>query len=98
MEIQKQLVNNACTLKINGELKIYEVATCKDEIFKDFSQYKSLELDLSELEDIDVSGMQLLMLLKKEAEKKQLTFKIISASTPTKKLLELFQLTDWFQI
>lgn len=84
-------------MKISGDIKIYDVAGYKDQLFKDFKTYSALDLDLSMTEDIDASGMQLLMLLKKEAQNQNIDFRVVASCTPVDKLLELFNLSEWFQ-
>lgn len=97
MAIEKQINNGTCTLKISGEVKIYDVASFKDQIFENFDSYSALNLDLSATEDMDTSGLQLLMLVRKEAQTRNISFRVVASSDPADKLLKLFNLTEWFQ-
>lgn len=97
MPVHKSIVDNVCHMKIVGEMKIYDVIQYKKEILESMESYISLNLELEELEDLDAAGLQLLILLKKESDKKQIPLNLASISMPVQKLLDLYCLTEWFQ-
>ena len=84
-------------MSLVGDIKIYEAANHKQEMFSELENYQALKLDLSKIEDIDVSGLQLLILLRKEASERNIPFELVATSSSVLKLLELYRLEDWFQ-
>lgn len=97
MSVVKNTQDGVCQMTISGDLKIYDAIKTKEEVLKDFSSFRELKLDVSQIEELDASGLQLLILLRKEAKLQQMRFELVAASTPVMKLLELYRLRDWFQ-
>jgi anti-sigma B factor antagonist len=54
-------------LRIAGEMTIYTAADLKGQIVTALNEADALEIDLSEVSEIDTSGLQLLLLVKREA-------------------------------
>ena len=97
MTITKTVQDGACHISLVGDIKIYEAMNNKQEMFSELESYQSLKLDISQIEDIDASGLQLLILLRKEVKERNIPFELVAMSTPVLKLLELYRLKDWFQ-
>ena len=53
---------------IEGELTIYTVKALKERLLADLSEHQELELDLSEVNEIDAAGLQLLVMIKQQAK------------------------------
>lgn len=53
--------------KLDSDLTIYHAAELKDELLRALDDTDCLEIDLSAVGDIDTAGLQLLILLKREA-------------------------------
>jgi anti-sigma B factor antagonist len=58
---------DAAPLRIDGEMTIYTAADLKNRIVAALGAASTLEIDLSEVSEIDSAGLQLLMLAKREA-------------------------------
>ncbi|MDK2124054.1 STAS domain-containing protein [Parachitinimonas caeni] len=56
-----------CVLRISGDLTIYTATTTKERLLDELRTSEQLEVDLSEVDEIDTAGIQLLLLLKREA-------------------------------
>jgi anti-anti-sigma factor len=97
MSVVKNVQDGICRMSIAGDIKIYDAVKTKDEMLKEFQTYREFRLDLSQIEEMDASGLQLLILLRKEIERFQIPFELVAASTPVFKLLDLYRLRDWFQ-
>lgn len=95
MPIVRTTSEKTCFLSFEGEIKIYDAATYKEQIFKDFESFEHMKLDLSKVEEIDASGLQLLILLKKESILQSLELDFTALSTPVTRVLDLYRLTDW---
>ncbi|TJZ79006.1 STAS domain-containing protein [Chitiniphilus eburneus] len=59
--------NEAGAFRLHGELTVMHAAALKDELLAALAHADTLALDLGEVEDIDTAGVQLLLLLKREA-------------------------------
>ena len=84
------------TLTIENDLTIFTAADKKDALLAFLKTGSELEVDLSQVEEIDTAGLQLLILIKREAAKtgKSLTF--VLHSKPVLEIIELANLTSTF--
>lgn len=57
-------------LALSADLTIYHAAAQKEELLQALAGTERLELDLSAVGDIDTAGLQLLILVKREAQAK----------------------------
>ncbi len=60
MTITREHKDREAVLKIRGPLSVYEVAALRDEFLECFEKYDGLRLDLSEVDECDTAGVQLL--------------------------------------
>lgn len=82
--------------RITGELTIYTAAASKSELLAGFEACTRLETDLSAVTEIDAAGLQLLLLLKREAGAAGKTLSLIAHSQAVLKLFDLTQLAAYF--
>jgi anti-anti-sigma factor len=75
-------------LRINGGMTIYQAAELKMLLLNELSNVATLEIDLSAVSEIDTTGLQLLLALKRE----QKTVTLINPNHCIKQLAELLQL------
>lgn len=94
IEVQQQ--GNQCQVQISGELSIYSVVELKQELLGYLQQSQEMELNLMQVEELDTAGIQLLMLLKREARQEDKTLKLVSHSAATLEVLELLKLAGFF--
>ena len=66
-----------CDISISDDMTIYNAASLKDELLGHLSRYQQLEISLKEVTELDSSGVQIMLMLNREAESKgkQLSFK-----------------------
>lgn len=81
---------------IEGEMNIYRAAELKDALLKGLESAGSLEVDLSGVEEIDTSGLQLLMLAKLEAARCEKTMTLIAKSRAAQALIDLYNMQHFF--
>jgi anti-anti-sigma factor len=76
-------------IAIEGELTIYAAAEIKEKIASAFQSEQPLEIDLSQIGEMDTAGLQLLLLAKREgiARNRQVTF-----TPPSQAVLDALQL------
>lgn len=66
--------SDAITIKWTGTAGIEEAKKLHDSLLEAFNKNSGILLDISELEDIDITGIQLIISSKKEAEKQKKDF------------------------
>ncbi|MCY1281077.1 anti-anti-sigma factor [compost metagenome] len=78
--------------EVTGELNIYNAAQLKDELVELLADHQQLDIDLAAVTDFDSSGVQILLLLKREAQRhgKRLTF--VQHSACVREVLDLLNL------
>jgi len=87
-----------CPLTAAGKLTIDTIAQNHAELAKLFNEYRHFEIDLAPVEEIDFTGIQLLLALQQSMgnENKQLTLHNASqAVSEAMDLLQLGQQFDW---
>lgn len=89
-------MNTPKRLTISQELTIYHAMDLKEQFIEALADADALELDLSQVAEIDTSGLQLLLLTKREAgqQGKQLT--IVAHSPAVRQTLDFCNLASFF--
>ncbi len=67
MALKIETKNNINQIRIDGDLTIYEVADYLDTLKQTLMMDKTVELDLSGVEELDTSGLQLITAVCKQA-------------------------------
>lgn len=83
-----------CKLVMNEDMTIYAIADIKQQLSEELEIHDSFEVDLSNVEEIDSSGIQLLLALKSELKHKQKKFRLEKISDAAAKLIEIYGLGD----
>lgn len=97
MNIQvEQQKKGQCRLSIAEEMTIYSAAAMKDELLGHLSKNQSLEISLNAVSELDSAGLQIMMMLRQEAQHagKQLAF--IEHSQAVIDVVELLNLAGHF--
>jgi anti-anti-sigma regulatory factor len=84
------------TLLIRDNLTIYNASEQKKLLLAAVAVAETLELDLSPVSEIDTAGVQLLILLKREAQLCGHGLRIVAHSPAVSEALEFFNLTTFF--
>lgn len=84
------------TLSVEGELTIFTAAEQKASLISFLTSDDQLELNLANVEEIDTAGLQVLILLKREASRLGKTLSFVMHSAPVLEILELANLTTVF--
>jgi anti-anti-sigma factor len=84
-------------LSIQEDMTIYNAVALKETLLG-YCQYKirELQLDLSAVAEIDSAGLQLLMLLKAEAEQRGFILRLVGHSVAVIEVFELLKLGMYF--
>lgn len=81
---------------VEGELTIYTAATEKQRLQSFLYSDDVLELNLSGVTEIDSAGLQILIALKKEAQKLNKKLSYVMHSKPVLEIFEFTSLIAWF--
>lgn len=88
--------NAVYTLPIEGELTIYTAADLKTKIVAALASAQPIEIDLSQVDEIDSAGLQLLMLAKRESAAAGKPLTLIKHSQAVLECLDMCNLTTVF--
>lgn len=81
---------------IASRLTIYEAAENRRALLDALGRCAELEIDLSEVSDLDTAGIQLLVLTKREASRAGKAVRLVAHSSATIEVIDLFGLGSFF--
>ncbi len=81
-----------------GELTIYTAAQTKAGLFDALAGREAVELDLSQVSDMDSAGLQLLILARQEAHRRNVQLNMTGHSAAVLDVIELCNLSGLFSI
>ena len=82
--------------RLSGALTIYAVAEARPELAAVVAGQKFTTLDLSEVDELDTAGVQLLLWLKREAGRQGATLALVLHSPAVVEVFDLLQVTAAF--
>ena len=85
-----------CRLEANSDLTIYSAAANHASITEYFSEFKTFYIDLSKTEEIDSTGVQILLSLNTSAKQQDKDVFFHSPSTAVNDVFNLLSITDQF--
>lgn len=83
-------------IAITEDMTIYTASTQKIMLLEAVANCQELDLDLSQVGDMDTAGFQLLLLTKREASKTDKTVCITAHSKAVRELLDLYNMGGFF--
>lgn len=83
-------------MAITEDMTIYHAEALKEKLMQGIERSAVLELDLSEVAEIDTSGIQLLMLAKRESQACGKSLNIIAHSPAVHDLIDFFNIAGYF--
>jgi anti-sigma B factor antagonist len=86
----------SCLLDASPDMTIYAAASNLAEIKGFYSEFNHFELNLSAVEEIDSSGIQLLLALKQSAEKDNKQVILTEISPPVSEVMDVLNLKSHF--
>lgn len=96
MEVLIETQGNIHTLRIKGDMTIYAAEALKNHLANALHSGNELEIDLSAVVEMDTSGLQLLFLAKREAQKLGKKLSLVRHSPATLQVLDLFNMSAYF--
>jgi anti-anti-sigma factor len=91
-----QNLKHKCRASIEGEMTIYNAATLKQNLDGVLDDSRELEINLSKVNEIDSTGIQLLMLAKKERARHDRKTTLTAHSAAVVDALEILGLVPYF--
>jgi anti-sigma B factor antagonist len=96
MTVNTEKINGLCKMRIEGEMTIFNAADLKKDLLDTLNECSELEMDLSQVNEIDTTGLQLLVLTRRESAALNKSCRIIAYSPATMSVLELFNMKEYF--
>jgi anti-anti-sigma factor len=96
MAEQKDSGAGVCEVPIEGEFTIYTALERKNALLEKLEGCAELELDLAEVGEIDTAGIQVLLVLKREAERQGRGLRLVNHSQAVFEVLDLLNLQAHF--
>jgi len=96
MELSSERHENRLRVHAAGEMTIYSAAELKPALLEAMGQSDEIEIDLSSVSEMDTSGVQLLMLMKREAVAAGKAMTLSGHSPAVLEVFELLGLGGWF--
>ena len=81
---------------LEGGLTIYNAGLLKAQLLQALADGQALSLDLSRVAELDSAGLQVLMLIKREAATAQKSLHILAHSPAVQEVFDLFGVAGWF--
>ncbi len=88
--------DDTCCLGIDGEMTIYSAAELKGALLDGLNRCEKLEINLSQVSEMDSAGLQLLYLVKREAAHLNRQVALVAHSPATLEVLDLYRMTSHF--
>lgn len=95
MEIKLENKDGLCTALVTGEMNIYHALDLKKGVMEALASPEPLQIDLSGAAELDTTGLQLLLLAKREAEASGRAFSIVNASEAAASVIDLFSVGEY---
>ena len=96
MTISIEASNGVCRARVAGEMTIYCAAEMKGELLSCIDRDTEVEIDLSEVSEMDTAGFQLLLLAKREAANAGKSLRLVAHSPATLEVLDIFNMASYF--
>ncbi len=81
-------------IRIEGEFTIYTAAESKQQLMDVLSEHPAFNVELDAVEEIDTSGVQLLLLMQREAKRIGKTLTLSGASPAIQEVINLLDLAE----
>lgn len=94
MSLKARTSKGKCKAKIEGDMTIYTAGEIKDKLLQKLAGCEAMELDLSQVTELDTSGFQVLALLKREAELREKELQLKGHGHIVQDVFALFHVTD----
>jgi len=98
MDIQMESGDNGERMALSGEMTIFSALQSKSQLLEASRGNKALDVDLSQVSEFDVAGLQLIAMMKREALAQGNTLRFVSHSAAVSEVLQLCNLEALFDV
>lgn len=81
-------------IRIEGELTIYTAAESKQQLLAALAAHEAFAVELDAVAEIDTSGVQLLLMAQREAQRQGKALTLAGASPAVQEVIELLNLAE----
>jgi anti-anti-sigma factor len=92
----QQSAHEIARLALDANLTIYNVVELKQRLLDAVRAAGGVELDLSQVAEMDTAGFQLLVLAKRESQRLGHTLRIVAHSPAVREVIEFFNMVAYF--
>ena len=92
VDINVEKNNDLCKLQVMGEMTIINSAELKKQLLESLLECSQIEIDLSQVSEMDTAGFQLLLLVYNEASLLNKTVRITSYSSAISAVFDLYSM------
>lgn len=96
MGVHIERFEGLCSVRIDGEMTVYTAVEHKARILDRLDDCEELELDLAAVGEIDSAGLQILLVLKREAAHAGRRLRLVNHSQAVFEVLELLDMQAHF--
>jgi anti-sigma B factor antagonist len=96
MPIQVEKKGEMCHVAIEGEMTIYVAQELKSELLSPIAENDVIEVDLSQVSEIDAAGLQLMLVTKIESVARGIKLSFVNCSASVQEMLQLSNLEQFF--
>jgi anti-sigma B factor antagonist len=82
------------TIHIDGEMTIYAAANLKEDLFAAIAGRQQCRVDLSNISELDMCGLQMLLMAKRICVYRNAHFSVVQASAAVREVAELLCIDD----
>ena len=96
MDINTENRDGLCLASVAGDFNIYAAADAKERLAALLNVCAEVEIDLSAVSEIDTAGFQILLLIKREAQRQGKSVRFVAHSRATLELIDLYNMAAQF--
>lgn len=88
--------DGALHLILDGPMTIYNAGEVKSQLLGALSSSSILEIDLSHVGEMDTAGFQLLVMVKRESQRRGQTLRIVAHSPAVRDVIDFYNMDAFF--
>ncbi len=89
-------LDGQCRVSIVGDMTVYHAMRLKNELLASLAQCSGMEVDLARVGEIDPIGLQVMVVLKREADALGKTLRFVGHSRAVRALMDSCNVTGFF--
>lgn len=96
MPVIAEMENDLCRLRVESDMTIYTALDIKQQLIPYLENVPHLEVDCSQVTEMDCAGLQVLILLKREAIKRGVKLDLIGHSPAVTDVIDTLNMAAYF--